>query len=121
VERFVEVLKLVASPFDAQVATLPNFVVVADEIALLYSDELKLAKAQGVLDRLSGEVQAGLAGLDDEIEQMSGEADLWTNESLKTAAQWTKLREQARQILSLLGREPGLPKLSWTTYVEGSR
>jgi hypothetical protein len=117
----IEVLKLIASPYDAQLVALPNFVVLTDEIALLYGDELKLVKAQGLFDRLSPEVREGLAGIDDVLERMSDDTSLWTNESLRARPEWHGLRAQASQILSLLGQESGLPRPFWTTYIEGSR
>ena len=46
-ERLLEVLKLMASDYVVQKAALPSFVVVPDEIALLFEDEFSVASASG--------------------------------------------------------------------------
>jgi hypothetical protein len=114
-EEMIEVLKLMASTAAQQQAALPDFVVVADEIALLFDDELRLVD----LDACQPAGRAELQSIDRRTNEMSNTVDLWTIDALRTATEWEVLRASARRLLERLGVALGPPDLYWVTYVRG--
>jgi hypothetical protein len=117
----VEALKLTAAEADMQIRSLPDFVVVTDEIALnfddvfIYKDELLREKL------ISEEVSVLLDKIDKKTEFMSDNKVGWALEELKNSDHWKEIRGISRKILSLLGEEPGAPDLGWITYIPAKR
>ena len=118
-DRLIEVLKLMACSADEQRAALPSFVAVADEIALLFSDELRLVEAHGVGSALDFETRRQLRMLDGQLDQMSGKPAHWSREALESDPEWQRIRESAQAILSRLGQTVGTPMLGWLDFVKG--
>jgi hypothetical protein len=90
--RLIESLHLLAAPPAGQRTALPPFVAFADELALIFDDELRATD----LDALLASIRAALAQLD---------------------GAWANVREQARDLLRSLGEEPRAPDLFWLTFV----
>jgi hypothetical protein len=102
-ERLIEALKLVACSADAQIAALPEFVVIADEVALLFDEELRAVD----LAACTPIVRERLASIDRSLSAMSETKSLWTIDALRTAPEWASLRSTAAEILSALGVTAG--------------
>lgn len=118
-----ETLRLLALDPEGQVAALPDYVAVADELALTWSD------VEITLDRLVADHQveeAARCEALDEIsvffEERSGEehAAWWTTEAVERDEGWETVRLLARAALSRLGLEQRAPLLDWISYVPGS-
>jgi hypothetical protein len=119
VDRLIEVLRLLAADADQQVAALPDFVVVTDELALLYGDEVLVARAR---DRQAlGSTWAAVEALDATLDRMSEIKSLWNNEALVSAPEWARVRSESRAILSDLGKPVDRPDLCWLHHVPGHR
>jgi hypothetical protein len=110
--HMIEILKLIASSADEQQAALPDFVVVADEIALLFDDELRLIDTNAC----GPDVRAGLSSIDERLTGMSDDTSLWTPNALTSASEWAALRNAASRLLAALGVAVSKPDLSWVTY-----
>jgi len=116
-EALIESLRLMAADYETQVAALPQFVCVADEIATTYDETYLLVDqivAAGLIDPA---IVARFANIDEQTEAMSERTELWTLDTLRTAPEWQNLRTQARDILAALGESPRPPSLEWITYV----
>jgi hypothetical protein len=98
-QRLVETLKLMACSADAQLAAFPDFVVVADEIALAFDDELHAID----LAACAPEVRDRLGAIDRALSAMSGDSSLWTADALRTSGAWQSLRSSAAELVALLG------------------
>lgn len=116
-ERMIEALKLVACSVDAQIAALPDFVVVADEVALIFDDQFRAVD----LDSCTAIVRDGLITIDRHLSEMSNTKSIWTIDALRTADEWASLRITAAEILSALGVAVSPPDLSWATYVRAGK
>jgi hypothetical protein len=121
--KLIQSLHLVAADAESQIAVLPPFVCVADEVALTYCDSYLLVNQiveAGLLDRA---FVPRLAAMEMQMSRMSGQehTDLWTDKALRTRPEWESLRVQARAILADLGIELAPPDLGWITSVGGNR
>jgi hypothetical protein len=116
-ERMVEVLRLLASPAGVQRQTLPNFVSLTDELALLFDDELRALRAPDRDRPENREVDHALTLLEQRFGDMGDDPTLWTDAALEAAPRWQEVRTIARRLLGHLGVAEGPPKLDWTTYV----
>jgi hypothetical protein len=112
-DRMIEALKLMGCPADVQIAALPDYVVVADEVALIFDDELCGLK----LDTCMPEVRGRLIEIERRLSSMSDTKVLWTNDALQSADEWNGIRAEAAALLLLLGAAVERPDLSWVTYV----
>ncbi len=110
-ERTIEALKLLACGADVQIAALPAFVVVADEIALIFDDELRALD----VDACGPPIRVQLAAIEGRLSAMSDTKSLWTIDALRTASAWAEVRGAAAQILRMLGVGVAAPDLSWVT------
>jgi hypothetical protein len=122
-ETLVDALRLVALPAEGQVAVLPGFVHVPDEVMLQYHDASLLVPQLRKAGVLSEEQDEALARLDHHLEEMSNAADkdfLWTIEAMEEDERWETPRRLAAQALAGLGREQGRPSFEGTTWVSAS-
>lgn len=121
-ERLLEVLKLMASDYVVQKAALPSFVVVPDEIALLFEDEFSVASASGgSIGAHDPQIGQELRLLNDSLEHMSDDKELWTDAALQSSSEWQGIRQRASRVLAMMGEELRPPRLEWATYIEGKR
>jgi len=115
----IQSLQLLASGYEIQVSSFPNFVHVPDELALTYHDCLLLASSRlepGVID---GEQYARLTALDEFLDSPGLDSEIWTLESLKTHTYWQDVRSLAAELLGLFGAPIQRPHLDWIHYVRG--
>lgn len=112
----VESLNLLATDYETQMNTLPDFVHVADEIALIFSDCCLFTEglfSSGVLSEIQRDK---LFEIDNLLDEMSNTKSLWNFESLKQSSQWEKIRNLADDMLKMLGKEKQRPDLYWIKY-----
>jgi hypothetical protein len=113
----VQSLRLVASPFELQIVSLPRFVNVPDEIVLTYNDAYLIASQLKAENLISPKVLGMLKELDELFGKMSEEKYLWTVEKLKSNESWEKSRILAFDILKQLNEpydSPNLDFINWT-------
>jgi hypothetical protein len=110
-------IRALAQPADVQKKLFPQFTCVADELALEF-DECY----QGFLkseEYASQEALNEIKKLDSFLEAMSGptNAELWTDEALFNASQWSKIRDIATKIVLLMGWSISAPSPSGHIYI----
>lgn len=102
--------QVVAAPYPIQRQAIPErFVVLADEVALEFSDRFEWFLPGFFLHGLLMERQVrALTLIQDWLGSYSGQANalLWTEDALQTAPEWSRARELARQALAFFGVEP---------------
>lgn len=112
VERLVAALRLLAAPAPAQLAAWPHFAGGAGELVPEFADAWLLARQCPGLE-FTAEQRALLDEIDRTLEHMGGgaQAHLWTPTAPAESAEWSVMRELARQALVVLGRgiEPPEP------------
>lgn len=118
-ERLIAVLTLLAADADQQIAALPDFVVVTDELALLFSDEVLVARPGASL--MSASTWMAVEGLGASLTRMSAVPSLWNDGALRCAPEWARIRSDARSILVELGRSTAPSPLAGLHYVPGPR
>ncbi|MBV8759687.1 MAG: hypothetical protein JO257_20530 [Deltaproteobacteria bacterium] len=109
--RLIEALRLLAAPAAVQRSVLPTHVAVADEVAMIFSDELVAATESTAAQPAN--VRRMLEALDELLNTVSQDAGAWDID----LAVWTDVRLQARAILDALGAAVVPPTLDWLTYV----
>lgn len=122
-EMLINATNMLSLQADQQVKAFPTFVVVADELALNFSDaffHVEQLREENLIDPQ----QAELLGLiEKDLEDMtdSEDQDLWEVDALFHRNEWEVVRNKARIALAALGREVGEPVLAGLTYVPGKR
>jgi hypothetical protein len=91
-----------------QVAQYPDFVVVADELALDFDHWLEVCESNGYVDK---ELLPHLRRIDKQLDIMSGEenANLWTVPALQSHAAWKLVRGFAHAAIDAAGWPHGAP------------
>jgi hypothetical protein len=110
----VEALRLVAATPDEQIAALPTWVAVADEIALVYEDHYLMVPALIEGGLITAGQEEPLKALDALFDQMTDAADreaVWKVEAIYDDERWEKARELARAALQRLGEHPAPPEI----------
>jgi hypothetical protein len=113
----LQVVNLLATQYDQQVEAFPDFVLIPDEIALLFEDvSLFIATffREGYITSSQKEKIDALSTLFDTMSENQG---LWTREALKTSSQWQQVRVSAKEILESFHEEPHPPHLFWIHYM----
>jgi hypothetical protein len=118
-EQLIDVLELLAADADQQIASLPDFVVVTDELALLFSDAVLVARSGPHL--MSTSTWTAVEDLSAMLERMSAVPALWSDDALRGAPEWSRVRSDARSILAERGQPPVPSRLIGLHYVPGSR
>lgn len=104
-KRMYNAVLLMASNYEKQIDAFPKAINIADEIALVFDDEVV-----AVMDTLHKD---GMLSLDEcalindinnKLSEMGKKHDksLWTIEALKESNSWGQCREKAKQLLSQL-------------------
>jgi len=109
-----QALQLLASAYTEQTRALPDYICLADELALLYSDALLLPHD------LNPTQTAKLHELDAQLEAMSQQIELWHDESLQNGAEWQAVRHLANEALQLLGLAKATPQLETVSFIPHS-
>ena len=115
--NLIQSLKLVASPHHIQIASLPDYVNVADEIALIYNDSyIMLPQICSIIS------QPNVIKMFDELnklfEDMSKDKSLWNNKSLEENVFWKVSRELGQLILNELNEKNTNPNLDFIHWVK---
>lgn len=116
----IESLQLLAADSDTQIQSLPKYVHIPDEIALIFSDTFQLIY-QNKNSLLLNDFQfQKLCEIDNFLNNMSEENHkIWTLEALNENDKWEKLRKMALEILKSLNIKKQNPNLYWIRYIEG--
>jgi hypothetical protein len=110
-------VNLLATQYDQQVETFPDFVLIPDEIALIFEDVSLFVDTffrEGCITSSQKEKIDAVSTL---FDTMSGNQRLWTLEALKTSSQWQQVRVSAKEILKSFHEEPHAPHLFWLHYM----
>ncbi len=113
--KLIQSLRLVASSSEIQISSLPDFVNVADEIALTYNEAYMTIHL--IDDKITPGIMKMLDALDKLFEKMSEDKSLWNIESLKNNELWIKSRELGRLILTELKEEYISPNLNFIDWI----
>jgi hypothetical protein len=100
---------------------LPEFVHVPDEVAITYGEAFLLADQVLRAGLIDNEAFAKLRSLDNYLDQMSDEKDLWTLEALRDRPEWNRVRAEAKELLEHLRMALEAPNLDWVTYVRSRK
>ncbi len=114
----VQSLRLVAAPFEIQTTSLPEFVNVPDEIALIYNESYLIAPQLKDKNLISAKILGMLERLDQIFEEMSEVKPIWTLERLRNDSSWERLRILALDILRELNEPDGRPNLDFIDWTE---
>lgn len=116
--NLIQVLKLVASEASVQIESLPQYVNVADEIALLYSDIYSLVPQLVDAGVILPQHLAILNRIDNLFEMMSNDETLWNLERLKDNASWKQSRLLAFEALKELNASYEKPNLDFVKWIK---
>ena len=119
----VEAVQLLAADYEAQVAALPAYAAVPDELALIYHDAYLLVDQMADAGQLTEKHLAKLRELDEEMDAMSGaeNTDRWTLDALRSDPWWERMRLLAGDALRSLNVPRQRPALGHMTDVESTR
>jgi len=114
-DQLVQILNLIASDFQTQVDSVPDFVVVTDEMASIYCRDFLGTQHFIEKDIVSENQFKMLEELDCIFKEMkeSNDAKLWTLDSLKENPVWDNIRKKALKILESFGKKLDKPDLEW--------
>ncbi|WP_316834524.1 hypothetical protein [Pedobacter nutrimenti] len=111
--KLVKSLRLVASPFDTQIKSMPDFVVIPDEIALTFYDSYLLTNRLKEENLISARSFDLLSELNTLFDEMSNNQMLWDLNSLRNNENWNRCRNMALQILDELDENYDTPNLDY--------
>lgn len=121
-QRLVEAARLLAADYNDQVAALPTFDHVPDELLNEFGEAFLLARQALDAGLLTPHQFAIALDLDQACEALPVSEDY--HEALaavRNAQEWEALRVKARELLKALGEEVRLPDLSHAVYVPARR
>lgn len=111
-------LRLVASPSEVQITSVPQFASMPDEVALTFNDAYLIAPQ--LLDENLISIQAFdlLKELVELFEKMSKDKSLWTLGKLESDTAWKRSRELALKALQELDEPYGRPNLDYINWIK---
>lgn len=117
--QLTQVMRLLAASAAEQLAAFPEYVVVADELALLLQDVLLTFDACS--ESGDSDLLRVARAIDQLLESMSGpqNAQLWTASAMREKQQWEQIREMAQAALPETDRLPILLP-GWVKFVRGA-
>lgn len=104
-KRMYDAVSLMALDYNKQVLALPNGINIADEIALVFDDEviaiMNILYESGMLSLEECRLINDIGNI---LSEMSKKYDksLWTIDALKQSKSWEECRKKAKKLLSLL-------------------
>lgn len=106
-----------AQPYDVQKRLFPDFVNVADQLAV----EWEIALDEIDNSQLSDCQKQAFKALDDYMLSISGPTNLkyWNDDALCHSDEWNKMRKLAKAILDVMGWDNTVPPESGAIYVGG--
>lgn len=116
-ERIEWITRAFAQSSTVQKSLFPDFVNVADELAV----EWELALEDINNDLLSDEQKSSIKALDDYMLSISGSENIqyWNDDALCYSDEWNKMRELAKIILDAMGWDNDVPPESNAIYISG--
>jgi hypothetical protein len=121
-ERLMWAVQALAQPAELQPRLFPEFVVVADELALEFDHWQQTAKDH-VGAGWSETQHTTLTDLDRLLTEMSGPGhpELWRGADCLNHPTWAEVRVRARTVLAAFGWSSDAPPADRAVYVPGSR
>ncbi len=119
--RLIEVLRLLAAPYEVQRAALPDFVHLPDEIANNLDNVLPFMDQLADAGLLNPEQVAEIQKIDSIFARKSdGDVpSFWTLDAMRDSDEWAAIRTLARKVLHALHQPMRAPNLSWLQYARG--
>ena len=116
-DMLLQSLQLLAASYEQQLQAFPDFVQVPDEIALTFED-VCLFLDEIVHKGFVTPIQKGsIKQLNEALNQMSKDKELWIQSSLQTSPQWEDIRHRANGLLESFHKAKHKPQLFWLDYV----
>ena len=117
--KLVEIIKLLSSDCQDQIASFPDFVCIPDEMALLFDETYQLV---GQISGLPQVTLSTLKKIDTILDNMSDDNEnVWQTEALIKDSRWITIRNLAKNVLDDLGEPLKRPDISWVVYVPGEK
>jgi hypothetical protein len=112
-------IQAIAQDAHVQRSLFPHFVCVADELALDFAEHHGAFEDSASAASLTPAQRESIRALDRALDAMSGpeHADLWTDEALDRAPEWTALRTLARTVLARMHWPTTAPPTDRAIYV----
>lgn len=117
--KVTQALQLLAADYETQIAALPDFVHVPDELALVYDECVPFIHQLIETGLLTTDQAEKLQELQKVLDSMSNQASLWTPSALERSSEWQQVRARACAFLRLIEVPQQPPDLSWIRYVRG--
>lgn len=114
----IQVLNILAASFKDQIKVFPDFVVIPDEIALLFDDiylSIDSLKKDGFV---SAELALILEKIDYCLDSMSGNKSKWDLQSLKNDSEWEEIRNLAKSSLNILNIHADKPVIDFVKWIK---
>lgn len=119
--RLIQSLQLLASDCNQQILLFPDFVVVADEIALLYEENLIFLDMLLRCGHINEKQKSELQDIDKKLENMSHRNNLWTLDAIRNSLEWDETRRCSHDLLISLGIKYKKPDLYWIKFCQTSQ
>lgn len=113
------VTQAIAQPCKIQKSLFPDFVNVADELAVDWELALDELNDPCIAILITDEQRKTIKRLDDYMLSISGPNNMqyWNNDALCQSGEWQRMREMATDILSIMQREKTVPTKSEAIYI----
>jgi hypothetical protein len=108
-EQLKWITQAIAQPYEIQKRLFPDFVCVADELALEWESALDSLHSSFDNNTLTCDQKAAIENLDNYIVSISGFEQHWCDEALCHGLEWRKIRDMAYHILVKMGWEREAP------------
>lgn len=120
-EELVEALQLLSAAPEELAAAFPDWVEIADEIALSYEAAYTRLSEQATVDTADWNVvRDELSRLNSLLENPAPEElDQWSTASLRNSEGWQEIRQMAKDILTTMGIPLQRPRPQHGRYAEG--
>lgn len=116
--RLIEALRLLSASYDVQKSSLPDFVHVPDELALIFDDCFLLIQQFIETEKINDDQITKLRAIDQTLHHMTKSRGVWTLEGLETMPEWQEVRYLARLALDSFSKTYKSPDLYWLQYVK---
>jgi hypothetical protein len=116
-DNLIQNLRIITSDSNVQIALFPEFVNIADEIALLYNDVYITVPILVTENLISSIVYDILTQIDRLLDSMSQDKSLWNIEMLEKNKYWQELRYLAYSALRELKEPYVKPNLEFVNWI----
>lgn len=103
IKIFFQIINLLASSYEEQIRVFPSFVIIPDEIALLFDDVYRDVNQMYEDKILSSDSVNLLIKINNLFDTMSEDLTKWNLKSLKEDLDWNTIRHIAKSILEIQG------------------